>query len=220
MSVFRFSVRAQPAANNPRYATWQPADLIAFVVAEDGPTAQKKFEAKVKKLHWKILEWKLRDRLIEERVRAKGGYLLEAYELALKRGEWYRIDSEHFLAETTANTPMSPPRPDESFIDKVVFQAGGRRLTADERGNDEAENADYVIDEFVVEGKDLQEERLTKNECREKIAEIFWQYFEEAAIVPLNPGVLSESDFQRYAEILARPIESAVKKASRQVAPP
>ena len=121
------------------------------------------------------------------------------------------------MAETMAKNSMAPPRPDESFVDKMIFHAGGRRLTADERANDEAENADYVIEEFIVEGKDLQEERLAKPECHERIAEIFWPYFEEAAVVPLDPAVLSDNDFQRYVEILARPIESAVKKASRQV---
>ena len=99
MPVFRFGVRAQPTVSNPKYATWQPADLIAFVVADEGPAAETKFEARVKRLHWKILEWKLRDQLIEERIREAGGDVLEASELALKRGEWYRVDSEHFIGE-------------------------------------------------------------------------------------------------------------------------
>src|SRR5437899_11447618 len=99
MPVFRFGVRAQPTVNNPKYATWQPADLIAFIVADNGPAAEKRFEAKLTKLHWKILEWKLCDQLIEERVRGAGDKVREAYELALKRGEWYRIDSEHFMAK-------------------------------------------------------------------------------------------------------------------------
>lgn len=99
----------------------------------------------------------------------------------------------------------------------MVFHAGGRRLTSDERGNDEAENADYLIDELVVEAKDLQEERLAKGASHEKIAEIFWPYFEEAAVIPLDSSLLSEVDWHRYIDILARPIESAVKKASRQV---
>jgi hypothetical protein len=217
MPVFRFAVRAQPTVNNPKYATWQPADLVAFIVADNGPSAEKKFQAKLTRLHWKILEWKRRDRLIDERVRKVGGQVLQAYEVALKRGEWYRVDSEHFMADTMASNPMSPPRPDESFIDKMVFRAGGRRLTLDERGNDEAENADYLIDELVVEAKDLQEERLGKEASHEKIAEVFWPYFEEAAVIPLDPSILSDVDYQRYINILARPIDSAVKKASRQV---
>ena len=51
MPVFRFGIRAQPTANNPKYATWQPADLIAFIVAENGPAAEIKFDAKLKRLH-------------------------------------------------------------------------------------------------------------------------------------------------------------------------
>lgn len=111
MPVFRFGVRAQPTANNPKYASWQPADFIAFVVADNGPAAEKRFRAKLTKLHWRILEWKLRDRLIDERVRKVGGQALQAYEVALKRGEWYRVDSEHFMADTMASNPMSPPVP-------------------------------------------------------------------------------------------------------------
>ena len=217
MPVFRFGVRAQPTANNPKYATWQPADFIAFIVADEGPTAQKKFEAKLRKLHWKILEWRVRDQLIEERVRKAGGEVLEAYEVALKRGEWYRVDSEHFMADVMARNPMSPPRPDESFLDKIVICAGGRRLTDEERDNNEAENADYILDEFVIEAKDIQEERLSKQECHDKIAEIFWPYFEEDAVIPIEPSVLSEADWQRYVEILARPIERRIEKAYSQV---
>lgn len=107
MPVFRFGVRAQPTISNPKYATWQTADLTAFIVADDGPAAETKFETKVKKLHWKILEWKLRDQLIEERIREAGGEVLAAYDLALKRGEWYRVDSEHFMADAIARNPMS-----------------------------------------------------------------------------------------------------------------
>jgi hypothetical protein len=217
MAVFRFGVRAQPTVNNPKYATWQPADLIAFIVADDGLAAEEKFEAKVRKLHWKILQWKLRDQLIEERIREAGGDVLEAYEFALKRGEWYRVDSEHFMADAMARNPMSPPRPDESFLDDIVVQAGGRRLTIEERANDEEENADYILDEYVIEAKDIQEERLSKQECHHKIAEIFWPYFEEAAVIPIDPSILSENDWRRYVEILARPIEERIKKARSQV---
>jgi hypothetical protein len=61
MPVFRFGVRAQPTANNPKYATWQPADFIAF------------------------------------------------------------------MADTMASNPMSPPRPDESFIGQNGFPCGRPR---------------------------------------------------------------------------------------------
>jgi hypothetical protein len=217
MPVFRFGVRAQPTANNPKYATWQPAGFIAFIVDDNGPAAEKRFQAKLEKLHWKILEWKLRDRLIEERVRESGGELLAAYELALKRGEWYRVDSEHFMAKTMARSALSPPRPDESFLDKIVIGAGGRRLSNEERANSEAENADYILDEFVIEAKDIQEERLAKEECHNRIAEIFWSYFEEDAVIPINPSVLSHEDRERYLEIIARPVERRIEKACSQV---
>ena len=45
MPVFRFGVRAQPTANNPKYATWQPADFIAFIVDDRGSAAEKRFQA-------------------------------------------------------------------------------------------------------------------------------------------------------------------------------
>ena len=216
MPVFRFCSSRQPTANNPKYATWQPANFIAFIAAENGLAAEKKFQAKLKKLHWKILDWNLRDKLIEERVREIGGEVLQAYEVALTRGERYRVDSEHFMADTMAKNTMSPPRPDESFIDGMVLRAGGRRLTAEERDNDQAENADYLIEEFIVEGKDLQE-RAARERARPGEDRRNWPYFEEAAVVSLDPSVLSDNDWQRFVEILARPIEAAVNKASRQV---
>ncbi|PYI91081.1 MAG: hypothetical protein DME97_15235 [Verrucomicrobia bacterium] len=217
MPVYRFAVRAQPTANNPKYATWQPASFLAFIVAEDGFSAEQRFFASLTRLHWKFLEWKLRDELIEDRIREAGGEMLEAYNVAVKRGQWYRVDSEHFMADVMARHPMSPPRPDESFLDKIVVGAGGRRLTDAERDNDETENADYVLDEFVIEAKDIQEERLSKQECHYKIAEIFWPYFEEDAVVPIEPSVLSEADWHRYVEILSKPIERRIEKACSQV---
>jgi hypothetical protein len=217
MRVFRFVARAQPTANNPKYATWQPADFLAFVVADNGFSAEQRFLASLTKLHWKLLEWKIRDELIDERVREVGGEVLEAYNVAVRRGQWYKIESEHFMADVMARNPMSPPRPDESFLDKIVFAAGGRRLTDEERDNNEAENADYILDEFVIEAKDIQEERLSKQECHDKIAEIFWPYFEEDAVIPIKPSVLSEADRRRYVEILARPIDRRIEKACSQV---
>ena len=79
----------------------------------------------------------------------------------------------------------------------MVIRAGGRRLTNEERANDEEENADYVLDEYVLEAKDIQEE-------------ISWPYFEEAAVIPIDPEVLSRADEIRYIEILARPIEKRI----------
>jgi hypothetical protein len=167
MPIFRFGVRAQPTPNNPKYATWQPGHILAFIVADDESAAEKRFKAKIDRLHWKILEWKLRDELIEERVRQSGGEVLAAYELALRRGEWYRVDSEHFMAQTMAKNPISPPRPDELFLDRIIIAAGGRRLTESERG-DEGQNADYILDEFVIEAKDLQEERQPRKSARQR----------------------------------------------------
>ena len=79
------------------------------------------------------------------------------------------------MADTMAKNPMSPPRPDETFIDRMVFHAGGRRLTAEERANDEAENADYMIEEFVIEGKDLsggadRERAMPREDSRDILA--------------------------------------------------
>ena len=121
------------------------------------------------------------------------------------------------MADTMAREPMSPPRTDESFLDDIVVHAGGRRLTIEERANNEEENADYILDEYVIEAKDIQEERLSKQQCHHKIAEIFWPYFEEAAVIPIEPSILSENDRRRYVQILSRPIEERIKKARRQV---
>src|SRR5207248_7799799 len=67
------------------------------------------------------------------------------------------------------------------------------------------------------EAKDIQEERLSKEECHHKIAEIFWPYFEEAAVIPIDSRILSDDDRHRYIKILARPIGQRIKKARRQV---
>jgi len=217
MPVFRFVVRAQPTVNNPKYATWQPADFVAFVSANDGPSAEERFRKSLTKFHWRVLEWQISDQLIEKRVREVGGDVLEAYEMAVKRGYWYKVVSEHFMADVMAQNPMSPPRPDELFLDKMIMRAGGRRLTDEERADDEEENADYVLGEFIIEGKDLQEERLAKEEAHKRIAEIFWPYFEEDAVVPIDPSILSESDWQLFIEVMARPLRRRIEKSSSQI---
>lgn len=147
-------------------------------------------------------------------MKEAGGEVWEAYQMALKRGHWFRAEPHNFGGQRPR---MSPPRVGEDFLDQIVFGAGGRRLTAEERANDEAQNADYILDNFVLEGKDLQEERLAKEECHEKIAELFWPYFEEDGVVPLDPSVLTPSDFERYVEILGRPIQRIISKASKQI---
>lgn len=217
MPVFRFICRAQPTTNNPKFSTWQPADVIGFIKADEGPSAQADFLRFLTDLHWKVLEWRVRDQLIEERVQEVGGGVWEAYQMAVRRGRWYKIVPEHFMADTLARTPLSPPRPNEAFVDRIIMRAGGRRPTAEERAFDAEQNADYFLDDFVLELKDLQEERLEKTECHEKIAELFWPYFEDAAVVPIDPRVLNANDWGQYVDILGTPVKKRVAKATQQV---
>lgn len=217
MPIFRFVCRAQPTINNPKFSTWQPADVIGFIKADEGPSAQTDFLKFLANLHWKVLEWQIRDQLIEGRVREAGGDIWDAYEMAEKRGRWYKIVPEHFMADTVARMPLSPPRPDEAFVDRIITRAGGRRPTAEERAFDSEQNADYVLDDFILELKDLQEERLEKTECHEKIAELFWPYFEDAPVVPIDPRVLNQNDWNHYVDILGTPVRKRIAKAAQQI---
>ena len=80
------------------------------------------------------------------------------------------------------------------FIDKVIFDAGGRRPYESEKNQNEELNADYILGSFVFELKSLMEEGLEKESRRQKISNLFNNYYSDNESIIINPEILTQED--------------------------
>jgi len=165
---------------------------------------------------WEILKTEERSTLIEERIRNEGGDVWTAYQTAVSRGFWIKIFPDHF-ASGKRKIMITGPRIGEAFVDKIINRAGGRRLTAEERNNEKTRNADYIIGNYLIELKDIQKEGLEKTARQTKLADLFKRYYPHDQEIIIDPSILSESDLQKYADIVGGPISSQIKSASEQL---
>jgi hypothetical protein len=210
-------VLCRPSANNRSYHDWQTARLVVLVAQESGIDALVRFRELLTQHRWLLIETSRRDILIEERVREAGGAFWDAYQTAQRRGYWIEIFPDHFASGKKGIPPIRPPRIGEAFVDQMVQLAGGRRLSKEERNDDKTRNADYRIDDFVIELKDIQEEGMEKPERQAKIATLFRPYFPDEPEILIDPSLLSDEDLQQYAAIVGGPIKNAIKSAAEQI---
>jgi len=97
----------------------------------------------------------------------------------------------------------------ENDFDEIIFNAGGKRYTDDPSINEL--NCDYILDDVVIELKIIEEEPISKIEKQKKFVELFSAESETVILVP------TEEQKYSYNKILATPIKSALKKASKQL---
>lgn len=133
-----------------------------------------------------------------------------------KRQYFFRVFPDHFGAGKNGIYPIRPVQISEQFIDSVINDAGGRRVSEEEK-QPGIVNADYIVGNFIFELKDIQEEGLQKETHQQKLAELFEPYFPGKSEITIDPSVLSKPDFLRYLDIIAKPIKTHVKKASKQI---
>ena len=209
-------MRAKPKPSNPDYYEWQPARICVLVPENDKHLAVDRARAELEKLHWDFISYESKSTLIEERVSQAGGEVWEAYQLALKGKPVTKVFPEHFQAGNKNAKYLLPAKITEQFIDQVVSDAGGRRLTEDEKKSG-VKNADYLIGEYVFELKDLQEEGLEKSEHQKKIAKLFASYFPGAKEITIDPSILSKADYLKYLDIIGTPIKTHIHSASKQI---
>jgi hypothetical protein len=126
----------------------------------------------------------------------------------------------HLLSRHIAPGNKNPARifsPDvgEKFIDRIIEHAGGRRFTTEECGI-ESRNADYRLDDWILELKDLQEEGLEKEPRQQKLAKLFsagnW-----GDHIAIHSDGLNEEERRTYLEVIGGPIKSQVRSASGQI---
>jgi hypothetical protein len=103
----------------------------------------------------------------------------------------------------------------ESDITAIVDAAGGVRYSADD-SKEQRLNADYVINNAIVELKLVEEEGLEKDARQKKLSDLFVKY-DTCPVVVLDPKILSNEDQKKYFNILEGPIKTHVKKASKQL---
>lgn len=214
--IQRICMLAKPSASNLEFFEWQMASVCLFVPENDKQAAVARAREELTRRHWEFINYQDKSTLIEERVREQGGEVWDAFQYARSGRIFLKVFPQHFGAGDPQFQWMRPARITEAFIDQVVVDAGGRRLSKDERGNGE-KNADYLIGRFVFELKDIQEEAIRKRGHQERVATLFAPYFPGQDQVPIDPSVLSKPDFQRYLDILGKPIQRAVKSASKQI---
>ena len=215
--VHQFLLQCRPSLSNRHYHSWQTARVVLFVADYNWKNALHRSSEILAKERWMLIETHRRATLIDEEVRKEGGDVLNAYFTAQVEGHWIKVFPDHFAAGKKGIAPMRPPRIGEAFVDRVVENAGGRRLSPAETNYQKTRNSDYLVDDFIYELKDLQEEGLEKPERQAKLAELFRPYHPGKYEIQIDPSILTPEDLFRYAKIVGGPLHKAVRSAADQI---
>lgn len=218
MDVHRFIIKAYPTEDHPEFHVWQKATLVLFVANPDPYVAEQKALDELGRRCWVPEAFEHRDTLIREAVLEQGGKVWDAYVQA-EQGKIFWLEDLESLPMCKKGEELwgTGPRLTEAFVDNLIQDSGGHRLTADEAGEFREKNADYVLGKYILELKHFENEGLAVETRQRKIGELFKRYFAETPVRKIDPYTLSDRDFRRYWEIVGVPIQKRVKAASKQV---
>jgi hypothetical protein len=104
----------------------------------------------------------------------------------------------------------------EADFDRLIAGAGGSRCSGDATVQ-AMPNADYELGDAILELKLVEEEGLEKLERQRKLADLFRDTQPDHPVVVLDPACLDADAERRYFNILAGPVQTAVKKAALQL---
>ena len=104
----------------------------------------------------------------------------------------------------------------EADFDQMIAASGGRRCVQDSSVQDNS-NADYELDDAFLELKLVEEEGLEKDSRRSKVAALFRVTQPGRPVVVLDPMQLDADGERHYFNIMAGPVQTAVKKAAGQL---
>lgn len=107
-------------------------------------------------------------------------------------------------------------RIDEKDFDSIVELAGGKRINPN-GSCPTGYYADYILNEAIVELKLIRDEGLIKESRRKKVAKIFRKAQPDRPVIVLDSKILSQKELQKYYNLMEQPIQTAVKKAAKQV---
>lgn len=211
--ISRVRVHAKPTKLHRKFDEFETADVVAFVQADGREAALNLARKILVGQRWEILEVTLCDQLIEDAVRDQGGEVWKLYQQAMMDGSALKVFPKNFAPGDNGIPAIRAPRVTEAFMDTVVKDVGGQRLETD----DQHRMADYRINEWLFELKDLQEEGLLKSERQQRLAGLFSPYARPGQILRIDPEILGDADRRRYFDILSSPIQGQVKSASKQI---
>lgn len=211
--VFRFAVVVKPTKDNSRYYEWQTLDIVLFVGDLDGQSAESRVKSFLNKNKFRIIEFAIRDRLIEDRVKADNNVDFISKYMTAKDGNviiaFQRV--REFFSDKK-HPPMLFPSLDESFFDRVISRVNGIRLPTDDTEKNGIKNADYLVEDYIIELKFLLQDPFETNEAR--ISKLFEKYKFKGAI---DPEILSDEDKKEFDDIIMKPLSTHVQKASKQI---
>lgn len=110
------------------------------------------------------------------------------------------------------------PRITESFVDSIAQDLGWRRYLEAHTPTEGRLNADYLANNAIIELKIMEEEGLDKESRQAKLAKLFSQVHPNASQIDVTFENVPASITREVQAIVSMPIQSAVKKASRQIA--
>ena len=102
-------------------------------------------------------------------------------------------------------------------MDGVLSDLGWIRYTDKFPVIDGQLNADYLSENSIGELKIFEEEGLLKKERQSRIAELMKEYRDENKLVYLNIESLPQEVRPQFENQIARPFQTAIKKASKQI---
>jgi hypothetical protein len=207
-----FLIRAYPAPNHPLYHEFQTAQLIICVGEDDQMKAIDLAKEKLTEEGWIPISFESESTLTEDYIKDEGGTVWEEAYNKAKSGDIFfehRLDEDFLYSSKSGISPDLPSRITETFIDEVIEEAGGHRLSVEEANPDETRNPDYRIDNFLIELKDLQKEGLHVESRRKKLAKLLRE----------SGGVerLSGQNYSKWLDILGGPVKENVRSAAHQI---
>lgn len=104
----------------------------------------------------------------------------------------------------------------EDDFDRIIESAGGKRLGVDD-SREKERNADYILDDGIIELKFVEEEGLEKQERQQKLADIFKKQFPGKPVVVLDPKLLGEKRRRDYYKAMSSPIRARLKIGAKQL---
>ena len=105
----------------------------------------------------------------------------------------------------------------ESFVDSVAHDLGWQRYLNLHTPLEGRLNADYLGEGAIIELKILEEEGLEKAERQRKLAKLLSVSKSNSSEVDIAFENIPTSVKQEVQKIISMPIQSAVKKASKQI---
>ena len=216
MSVLiqRLVYYVKPTKDHRDLFEWETAIAVIFVRAVEQRDGIHGARELLRSQEWQPIRLILHDPLSARRVVEEGGDVLATYRVAEEKGISCTFFPETFAGGKKQRRILSPEL-GEAFVDRIIESSGGRRLTRAECGID-SRNADYRLDNWILELKDLREEGLEKTTRQEKLAQLFsgenW-----GSHVDIRAGDLKDKELMIYLDVVGGPIKSQVRSAADQI---